>query len=69
VFLLHKKFMDSIANLTPVSVAEDSTEANKENLKLWLCELTHLTPRQVEELMAQMEQQQLNEAADSVISE
>jgi hypothetical protein len=31
---------------------------NKENLKLWLCELTHLTPHQVERLMEQMEKQQ-----------
>jgi hypothetical protein len=30
---------------------------SKENLKLWLCELTHLTPNQVDCLMEQMEQQ------------
>lgn len=29
----------------------------KENLKLWLCELTHLTPQQVDRLIEQMEQQ------------
>jgi hypothetical protein len=59
--------MDSVANLIPNPIIEeDNTENNKENLKLWLCELTHLTPRQVEDLMAQMEQQQLSEAVSTV---
>jgi hypothetical protein len=31
--------------------------SNQENLKLWLSELTHLTPPQVEQLVEQMEQQ------------
>lgn len=59
--------MDSVVNLIPNPILEeDSTGNNKENLKLWLCELTHLTPRQVEELMAQMEQQRLSEAVSPV---
>jgi hypothetical protein len=59
--------MDSIANLIPKPIIEeDSAGNNKENLKLWLCELTHLTPRQVEELMVQMEKQQLSEAVSTV---
>jgi hypothetical protein len=59
--------MDSVANLIPNPIIEeDSAGNNKENLKLWLCELTHLTPRQVEDLMAQMEQQQLSEAGSTV---
>jgi hypothetical protein len=62
--------MDSIANLIPDPVLEkDGVGNSKENLKLWLCELTHLTPRQVEELMTQMEQQQLSESGVSVVSE
>ncbi len=31
--------------------------SNQENLKLWLSELTHFTPPQVEQLVEQMEQQ------------
>jgi hypothetical protein len=62
--------MDSIANLIPNPAAEkDNAGSSKENLKLWLCELTHLTPRQVEELMVQMEQQQLSEAVESAAGE
>jgi hypothetical protein len=62
--------MDSIANLIPSPIAgKEGAGDSKENLKLWLCELTHLTPRQVEELMVQMEQQQLSEAADSTVEE
>jgi hypothetical protein len=37
---------------------------NQENLKLWLCELTHLTPHQVERLVEQMEQEQ-NQSLES----
>jgi hypothetical protein len=62
--------MDNIANLISGPVTEkEETGSSKENLKLWLCELTHLTPRQVEELMTQMEQQQLSEAAGSAARE
>jgi hypothetical protein len=61
--------MDSIADLIPSPGTEkDGSGNSKENLKLWLCELTHLTPRQVEDLMVQMEQQQLSEAAGSTVS-
>lgn len=31
-------------------------EENKKTLKLWLCELTHLTPQEVENLVDQMDQ-------------
>jgi hypothetical protein len=59
--------MNSIANLIPDPVTErEEAGSSKENLKLWLCELTHLTPRQVEDLMAQMEQQQLSETSEVV---
>lgn len=51
----YKKIMDTTANLIPFSAAE---EDHKKNLKLWLCELTHLTPQQVENLVEHMEQQQ-----------
>jgi hypothetical protein len=47
--------MDTTANLIPFSAAEEDP---KKNLKLWLCELTHLTPQQVENLVEHMEQQQ-----------
>jgi hypothetical protein len=46
--------MNSAVQL-PISPTE--TVDNKENLKLWLCELTHLTPHQVDHLIERMEQQ------------
>jgi hypothetical protein len=45
---------------SPMTITENFPSTipvgNKENLKLWLCELTHLTPHQVERLMEQMEE-------------
>lgn len=32
---------------------------SKDSLKLWLCELTHLLPEQIEDLLAQREQEPL----------
>lgn len=43
---------------TPTSLPNTLAIENQENLKLWLCELTHLTPNQVERLIDQMAQQQ-----------
>jgi hypothetical protein len=38
-----------------------ATEAvSNDSLKLWLCELTHLSVEQIDQLMAQREQQQLS---------
>ncbi len=47
--------------LTPKSDLLSSSAAvnNQENLKLWLCELTHLSPQQIDRLLVQREQQQL----------
>jgi hypothetical protein len=63
------KIMDSTTHLIPVpAVGEDTTaEASKENLKLWLCELTHLNPQQVEVLMAQMEQQPVQPSTNEAL--
>lgn len=36
------------------------TEPDKENLKHWLFELTHLSPQQVERVIAQREQELLS---------
>lgn len=45
--------------LTPQSdVLSSSTPINPEHLKLWLCELTHLSPQQIEHVLVQREQQQ-----------
>jgi hypothetical protein len=49
-----KILMNSAVQL-PISPT--ATVDNKENLKLWLCELTHLSPQQVDYLMERMEQQ------------
>jgi hypothetical protein len=50
--------MDSAANLNSFSTPEEGgpVEENKKTLKLWLCELTHLTPQEVENLVDQMDQ-------------
>jgi hypothetical protein len=45
--------------LTPQSdLLSSCTAVNPENLKLWLCELTHLSPQQIDRLLIQREQQQ-----------
>ncbi len=43
-----------------VDWSASATEPDKDNLKHWICELTHLSPQQVERVIAQREQELLN---------
>ncbi|MGB8697978.1 MAG: hypothetical protein WCD18_01055 [Thermosynechococcaceae cyanobacterium] len=45
-----------MASIEDLSV--ETTHCNRDDLKLWLCELTHLTPPQVERLIEKMEEGQ-----------
>jgi hypothetical protein len=43
-----------------VKWSASDAEPDKDNLKHWLCELTHLSPQQIERVLAQREQELLN---------